>query len=60
VSKIPNKVIHSKEIDIISSIIERYEEDRQCTPTPNTANVSGTGTTLPGHADVSQALARPC
>jgi hypothetical protein len=31
-----------------------------CTRTPNRVNVFGTGMTLPGHADVSQAAAGPC
>jgi hypothetical protein len=57
VSKIPNKVIYSKERDVTSRVIERCHEDRQCTPTPNKVDVSGTGTTYPGHADVSQAAA---
>jgi hypothetical protein len=33
---------------------------RQCTFTPNRVDVFGTGITLPGHADVSQAAAGPC
>jgi hypothetical protein len=58
VSKISNRVIHNKERDI-SCVIERCLEDRQCTPTPNRVDVFGTGTTLPGRADVSQAAAGP-
>jgi hypothetical protein len=53
-----NKVIHSKERDVISRVIERCDEDRQCTP--NRVDVFGTGITLPGRAGVSQAAAGPC
>jgi hypothetical protein len=60
VSKISNRVIHSKERDIISRVIERCDEDRQCTRTPNRVDVFGTDVTLPGHADVSQAAAGSC
>jgi hypothetical protein len=59
VSKISNKEIHRKERDIISRVIEGCLEDRQCAPTPNRIDVSGTAITLPGHADVSQAAAGP-
>ena len=59
-STISNKVIHSKERDIISRLIELCNEDIECTRTPNRVDVSGTGITLPGHADVSQAAAGPC
>jgi hypothetical protein len=60
VSKISNKVIYSKDRDFISWVIECCDEDRQRTPTPNTVDVSGTGITLPDHADVSQAAAGLC
>jgi hypothetical protein len=53
VSDISNKVIHSR-------VIERCDEHRQCTPTSKRVDVSGTGITLPGRADVSEAVAGPC
>jgi hypothetical protein len=40
--------------------IEGYDKDRQCTPTPNRIDVSGTGMTLPDRVDVSEAAAGPC
>jgi hypothetical protein len=46
--------------DIISRVIECCDEDRQCTPTPNRIDVSGTGITLPGCANVSEAAAGLC
>jgi hypothetical protein len=46
VSKISNKVTHSKEKGIISRVIERCNEDRQCTRTPNRVDVFGTGITF--------------
>jgi hypothetical protein len=46
--------------DIISRAIECCDEDKQCPPTSNRIDVSGTGITLPGHADVSEAVARLC
>jgi hypothetical protein len=60
VSKMSNKVIRSRDRDIFSRLIVRCDEDRQCTPTPNRVYVFGTGITLPGRADVSQAAAGPC
>jgi hypothetical protein len=60
VSKISNKVIHSKDRDIISKVIERCDEDKKSTRTPNRVDVFGTRITLPGYADVSQAEAGPC
>jgi hypothetical protein len=60
VSKISNKVIHSTERDIISTVIERCDEDRQCTRNPKRVDVFGTGIILPGRADVSQAAAGQC
>jgi hypothetical protein len=60
VLNIYHKVIYSKERGIMSRVIERCDGDRQCTRTPNRVDVFGTGITLPGHADVSQAAARPC
>jgi hypothetical protein len=59
VSKIPNKRFTVKR-DIVSRVIEHCDEDIQHTTTPNRVDVSGTGITLPGCADVSQAVARPC
>jgi hypothetical protein len=60
VSKTANKVIHSKDRDIISTVIVRCDEDKQRIRTPNNINALGTGITLSGHADVSQAAAGPC
>jgi hypothetical protein len=59
-SKISNKIIHNKERDSMSRVIERCDEDRQCTRTPNRVDVYGTCIILPGRADVSQAAAGPC
>jgi hypothetical protein len=53
VPKISNKVIHSKQRDIISTVIKCCDEDRQCTHTPNRVYVFGTGITLPDRADYS-------
>ena len=41
-------------------VIECCDEDRQCTCTPKRIDVFGTGITLSGCDDVSQAAARPC
>jgi hypothetical protein len=59
-SDISNKVICSKGRDITRRVIERFAEDRQCTPTPNRTDASRTGITLPGRADVSETAAGPC
>jgi hypothetical protein len=59
-SNISNKVIHSKERGIISTVIERCDDDRQCACTPNRVDVFGSGITSPGRADMSHAAAGPC
>jgi hypothetical protein len=41
-------------------VIARCDEGRQRTPTRNRTDVCGTGITLPGRADVSQAAAGSC
>jgi hypothetical protein len=43
--------------DIISRVIKHCDEDRQCTPTPNRTDVSGTGITFPDRANLSEAAA---
>jgi hypothetical protein len=46
--------------DIISRVSERCDEGAQCTRTANRMDVSGTGVTLPGSADVGGAAAVQC
>ena len=59
-SKISNKIVHSKDRDIISRVIEHCDEDRHCTRTPKTVDVFGIGITLHDHAVLNQAAAGPC
>jgi hypothetical protein len=58
--KFLTEVIYCKERDISSMVIERWDKDRQSTPTPNTVDIFGTGITLPDRADVRRAAAGPC